>query len=84
MGMGTGQAAALAPDLGRAKLAMQSIFALLDKVCKIAFLFYRIAHDCCKHALELCSDPSQVPLIYGGSSFGKQPEEIKVASTSKL
>ncbi len=37
MGMGAGQAAALAPDLGRAKPAMQSIFALIDRVGGVSF-----------------------------------------------
>ena len=33
MGMGAGQAAAIAPDVGKAKPAMLSIFGLLDTVC---------------------------------------------------
>jgi hypothetical protein len=32
MGMGAGQAAALAPDIGKAKPAMLSIFGLIDTV----------------------------------------------------
>ena len=32
MGIGAGQAAALTPDIGRAKSAMESIFHILDLV----------------------------------------------------
>jgi hypothetical protein len=80
MGMGAGQAAALAPDLGRAKPAIQSIFALMDRVCDNSFSPFRwfnyVQANLSK--LQTCEIFIQVPRIYGGSSFGKQPEEIKV------
>lgn len=40
MGMGAGQAAALAPDIGKAKPAMVNIWTLIDKVCLIPFLVW--------------------------------------------
>ena len=75
MGMGAGQAAALAPDLGRAKPAMQSIFALIDRVGGVSFFISSAVKFC---IFGICEMRAQVPHIYGGSLIGKQPEEIKV------
>ena len=77
MGIGAGQAAALTPDIGRAKSAMESIFHILDLV-KFK-LHDKIKTSKKSRGLIFCIFTQTQKVNIGSTTgTGKEPDQIEV------